>query len=238
MIHALFESLAYAVGFAVYRWRRNRRGDALPDPRRWTVIAAAAVGAVVGSKVLFWIEDPLRTAASWRDPAYLIGGKTIVGGLIGGLIAVEAVKWLVGERRSTGDLFAVPLCVGIAVGRIGRWLAGPGDQTWGRPTAGLLGVDGGDGVPRHCLPLYEIAFVAALGVVLARFERRGPRSGDVFGAFMAGYFAFRLGIEWLKDAPRFAGLSAIQWASAATLVYYAALWQRRARAGRALSTSA
>jgi len=41
----------------------------------------------------------------------LLGGKTIVGGLIGGLIGVELVKLAMGIRRSTGDLYAPALAV-------------------------------------------------------------------------------------------------------------------------------
>jgi phosphatidylglycerol---prolipoprotein diacylglyceryl transferase len=221
MAHTLFEALAYTVGFIVYRILRARAGDPIPEANRWTVIAAAAVGAVVGSKLLYWIEDPQLVAAHWREPEFLMGGKTIVGGLIGGLIAVELSKLFIGERRSTGDLFAVPLCVGIAVGRIGCYLAGPADHTWGRPTTSLFAVDGGDGVPRYCLPAYEIAFLLGLAAVLVRVSPRLTRSGDAFRLFMIGYMVFRLAAEALKDDVTFAGLTSIQWACMATLVYYA-----------------
>jgi len=220
MAHTVAEALAYTIGFLVYRFLRARRGDAVPEATRWTVIAAAAVGAVIGSKLLYWAEDPQAIAAHWREPVYLMGGKTIVGGLIGGLIAVEIVKRFVGERRSTGDLFAIPLSVGIAIGRVGCFIAGPADHTWGRATTSILGVDGGDGVARYCLPAYEIVFVMALAVVLARMSPRSTRSGDVFRAFMIGYMFFRLAIESLKDDVTFVGLTSIQWACIATLVYY------------------
>jgi phosphatidylglycerol---prolipoprotein diacylglyceryl transferase len=47
--HWFFEALAYIVSFRVYLLRRRRSGDAIPDADRWWVIAAAAVGAMVGS---------------------------------------------------------------------------------------------------------------------------------------------------------------------------------------------
>jgi len=111
--HWVFETLAYAVAFRVYLYLRRGRGDVLDDSRRWWVIAAAAVGAVLGSKMLYWFEDPRLTLAHWNDPAALLGGKTIVGALIGGLLAVEWTKKRIGVSRRTGDLFAVPLCAGI-----------------------------------------------------------------------------------------------------------------------------
>ncbi len=110
--HLVFETLAYSVGFAIFRWLR-RNGDPVPREVRWTVIAAAALGAVIGSKVLYWLEDPLLTFRYWHDPQALLGGKTIVGGLIGGLMAVEYAKRKIGFAGRTGDLFAVPLCVAM-----------------------------------------------------------------------------------------------------------------------------
>src|SRR5258705_11520632 len=141
--HALFEALAYTIGFIVYRMLRARAGDPVSESNRWTVIAAAAVGAVIGGKLLYWIEDPLLIAAHWREPEFLMGGKTIVGGLIGGLIAVELSKLFIGRRRSEARLRSVPARAGIAVGRIGCYPAGPARPSPGPPTTRLLGAGRG-----------------------------------------------------------------------------------------------
>jgi prolipoprotein diacylglyceryltransferase len=117
--HLVFETLAYFAAFRVYLWLRKRRGDAIEDGERWWVIAGAAVGAVLGSKLLYWFEDPRLTLANWNAPSFLMSGKTIVGALIGGLIAVEWTKRRIGVVQRTGDLFAIPLCIGIAIGRMG-----------------------------------------------------------------------------------------------------------------------
>ena len=97
-----------------------------------------------------------------HDPAYFVGGKTIVGGLLGGWIAVEITKRIRGIHSRTGDLFAVPLCIGIAVGRIGCLLAGLADDTYGTPTSLPWAINFGDGIPRHPTQLYEILFLLAL----------------------------------------------------------------------------
>src|SRR5580658_5586007 len=136
--HSLFETLAYAAGYATFRWMRSRRGDPIGEPQRWTVLAAAAVGALAGSRLLGIAEQWPTVLAAWRSGQTLRllvvpGGKTIVGGLLGGWLAVEMVKKLTGIRRRTGDLFALPLCVGIAVGRIGCFIAGLADDTYGKP---------------------------------------------------------------------------------------------------------
>jgi phosphatidylglycerol:prolipoprotein diacylglycerol transferase len=225
--HLIFETAAYAIAFRVYLWQRKRQGDALDDSNRWWMIAAAAMGAVVGSKVLYWFEDPALTLAHWREPAYLMGGKTIVGALIGGLFAVELAKRQLRITRRTGDLFAVPLCVGIAIGRIGCFLTGLDDHTTGVATGLPWGVNFGDGIARHPTQLYEVLFALALGVFLWRRMQRPFVAGDIFKMFMVAYFAFRLACDFLKPEVRvFIGLSSIQWACVGMLGYYSRDWAR------------
>jgi len=175
----VFETLGYAGGYEVYRRARARAGDRLNDHKRWVVIAAAAVGALIGSRVLGLLEEAPRRGLSWHD-FLLPGGKTIVGGLLGGWLAVELAKWAAGIRSRTGDLFAVPLCIGIAIGRIGCFLAGLADDTYGTPTSLPWGVDFGDGVRRHPTQVYEFVLLAVLGAVLWWLGRRPHRQGALF----------------------------------------------------------
>lgn len=236
--HAVFETLAYFIGFRLYLLLRRRQGDVISDGTRWSVIAAAIGGAALGSKLLFWLEDPAQTWQHLADPTFLLAGKTIVGGLAGGLIGVELTKLALGVRESTGDLFAAPLAIGAAIGRIGCFLTGLSDQTYGIATTLPWGVDFGDGVRRHPTQIYEALFLAALGVVLWRMTSRPHTNGSLFKAFMVGYLGFRLVIDFLKPEARFGGLSSIQWAALAVLVYYAAgamtAWRKSFPAGSRL----
>jgi phosphatidylglycerol---prolipoprotein diacylglyceryl transferase len=219
--HLFFETLAYAAAFRVYLWLRRRNGDALPDANRWWVICAAIGGALAGSKILYWLEDPRLTLANLDNPAFLLGGKTIVGALIGGLIAVELMKKFLGITRRTGDLFALPLCVGICIGRIGCFLTGLKDHTFGTATSLPWGVNFGDGVARHPTQLYEIIFAAVLGAFLWTRSNREHREGDIFKMFMVAYFSFRLACDFLKpDVRVFMKLTSIQWACVVMLFYY------------------
>jgi phosphatidylglycerol:prolipoprotein diacylglycerol transferase len=131
--HWIFESLAYTAGFYLYRRHRRARGDVIERRARWCVIAAAVIGGLAGGRILAAFEDPSVLAAAWAQPQVFLAGKTIVGGLIGGLIAVEWVKRLLGVRVATGDLLALPLALGIAIGRIGCFLSGLEDQSYGFP---------------------------------------------------------------------------------------------------------
>jgi prolipoprotein diacylglyceryltransferase len=219
--HYVFDLLAYSGGFRLFLLERRRLGDTIDTRARWSVVAAAILGAAIGSKVFFWLEDPRETLAHWHDLAFLLGGKTIVGGLIGGLVAVELEKRWAGLTRRTGDLFAMPLAAGIAIGRIGCLLSGLSDRTFGTPTHLPWGVDFGDGVPRHPTQLYESIVMAAAAIVLGRLARRPHREGDVFKLFMTTYFALRLAVDFLKPEPAILfGLTSLQWASVAVLLYY------------------
>ena len=219
--HTLFDVLAYAIGFRLFLLQRRRFGDTIDAHARWSVVAAAILAAAIGSKVFFWLVDPAETLAHWNDPRFLLGGKTIVGGLIGGLVGVELEKRWSGITRRTGDLFAMPLAVGIAIGRIGCFFSGLPDRTYGTPSSLPWAVDFGDGIPRHPTQLYEALFMAVAAVVLARLTRLPHREGDVFKLFMVLYFALRLAVDALKPEVRvLLGLSSLQWASVAVLVYY------------------
>ena len=227
--HALFEVAAFAVGAWVYG--RGRRSDVLPEQTRGWIIGGAALGALAGSRALAVLEHPgvLDGAGPLRVLLVLYATKTVVGGLLGGLVGVEAVKAMLGERRRSGDAFVYPLAAAIAIGRIGCHLAGPADGTAGLPTPSPWGIDQGDGVPRHPMALAEIGVVLLLGVGLAWRERLCPlRPGVRFALFMSGYLAWRLGAEFLKPVVPFAlGLSAIQWACVFGLLHYLRLFAGR-----------
>ena len=218
--HFVFESLAYFVGYRVYLKQRKRSGDHLSTRDRMWIVAAAIGGAAIGSKLLYWLSDPALTLRKWNDLFYLMAGKTIVGGLIGGLIAVEAIKRRQGITRRTGDLFAIALCVGTAIGRVGCFLSGLSDDTYGIETGLPWGIDFGDGLRRHPVQLYEIVWLCLLAIFLGRFSRKPYREGGLFKGFMVGYFGFRLAIDFLKPGVAFAGLTSIQWACVIMLLYY------------------
>ena len=212
--HVVFELLGYVTAVGLVVWQRSRVGDTLRRDQRVMVAAAALIGSVAGSWLLAWPS-----------------GKTVVGGLIGGLVAVEWIKRRIGVTVRTGDLFVFPACVGMAIGRIGCFLSGLSDNTYGVATTWVLGVDFGDGVRRHPTQLYDMAFLALLAGVLWALRHRFTRPGGLFRAFMVAYFTWRLGVDFLKPEPRIlAGLSVIQWAAVAMLAYYAhSAWVARGK---------
>jgi prolipoprotein diacylglyceryltransferase len=224
LVHTLFEAAAYAVGFRLFlRERRRTALPALADRESSLAIGVGAIlGAALGAKIAYWLYDPAYAFSGFPDWKHLLGGKSIIGALLGGLAGVETAKKLDGVHGSTGDAFVRPLMLGMAIGRIGCFLSGLDDHTAGNPTSLPWGVDFGDGVPRHPTQLYEVAFLASWAALLAWRGDRLSRPGDRFRAFMAGYLLYRLCVESIRPIPLhyFGILSGLQLLCVAGLLYY------------------
>jgi prolipoprotein diacylglyceryltransferase len=218
--HLIFESLAYFIGFRIYLYTRNK--ERIPLDKAIWVVVGATLGAAIGSKVLYWFEDPVKTIENWNNLIYLADGKTIVGGLLGGLIGVETAKKWIGWTRSTGDDFVFPLAVGMMIGRIGCFLTGLDDHTYGIATTWITGIDFGDGVKRHPTQLYEIIFLLFLVIALLMVKRKQVGwEGLLFQLFMLSYLIFRLLIDFIKPTPHpYWIFNNIQLASLLGIIYY------------------
>lgn len=222
-IHSAFAWVGMSLG--AWLWRRSQRqspgGGALARGN-FEVLIGLLAGAALGNKAVFLAERPDLALAIWQGQS-LWPGQSIVGGLLGGLLGVELAKKLTGQTRSTGDAMVWPIAAGLAVGRIGCFLAGLLDDTYGLPTARPWGVDFGDGIPRHPTQLYEIAAVLLLaGLLELARTRLGAVPGLRFKLFLSGYLLWRLGVESLKPVPVVwpLGLSGIQWTCALALLAY------------------
>jgi len=214
--HIVLEGLGYFIGARVYFLLRRRSPQAaLPLEKNLWLLVGCVFGAWLGSKALAWAESPAFYWSLRHDPRALLGGKTIVGGLLGGWAGVELAKRFLRLQRSTGDLFVYPLAIGTAIGRVGCFLTGLPDRTYGIATTLPWGVDFGDGVRRHPTQLYESIFVLLLAFTLwLTTRRRALPAGVLFRLYLAAYLGFRFCIEFLK--PReflLPHLSAIQLAS-------------------------
>ncbi|MDC8002952.1 prolipoprotein diacylglyceryl transferase [Aureisphaera galaxeae] len=220
-VHLILEYLAFLIAFRYYVYLRKNSNDPISYTNRLSIILGAIFGALVGSRVVGWLEYPFIDFSEnvWL---VLLNTKTIMGGLFGGLLGVEIAKKIIGETQSSGDLFTFPIILGIFIGRIGCFLSGTNEFTYGTVTNSFLGMDLGDGLLRHPLALYELLFLAFLFVFLKRIQAKVPlKSGKIFAFFMIAYFAFRFFIEFLKPNEfLLLGLSSIQYLCIVCLIYY------------------
>ena len=231
-VHLLCEMLAYTLGYRLYAQLRATAADPINDAHRQWIFVAAAAGALLGSRLLGLLEHPNLLAHPPGGWLYYFTNKTIVGGFLGGLIGVELMKKRLAITASSGDLMVFPLLLGLSIGRLGCHLSGLTDGTFGQPSALPWAIDFGDGVARHPTNLYEIVFLSLLGLALWAAGRRWPLpNGRRFEVFLASYLLFRLLAEFIKPtlAPPGWGLTAIQWACVAGLVYYIWGWSRARR---------
>lgn len=217
--HPVFESLGYAAALRLLLWQV--KADTISFTQRSAVMVGGMVGALAGAKGLVLLQHLDLLWAHWQQwLLLLLQGKTVVGALLGGLLGVEATKRWLGFTQSTGDAFVYPLLVGTAIGRIGCFLTGLSDRTYGSATTLPWGVDFGDGITRHPTQLYEIVFLVLLAGIIWLRSHYPYRSGALFQLYFAAYLGFRFLIDFLKpDFHPFLGLSAIQIACLLGLLY-------------------
>ena len=220
-IHLILEYLAFFSAFRYYIYLRKRSVDTISSNNRLSIIIGAIFGALLLSRIIAFLENPtLNYEQGWIS---LLNNKTIMGGLFGGLLGVELAKKIIGEKQSSGDLFTLPIIVGIAIGRLGCFLAGIKEFTYGKETTLFFGMDLGDGISRHPIALYEILFLGLLFLLIRSLQKsKNPwRSGSLFKLFMVSYFFFRFLIEFLKPNSFFIlALSSIQYLCLICLFYY------------------
>ncbi|MFN7100681.1 MAG: prolipoprotein diacylglyceryl transferase family protein, partial [Flavobacterium sp.] len=96
------------------------------------------------------------------------------------------------------DLFVFPIILGIFIGRIGCFLSGINEFTYGKVTTFFWGMDLGDHLKRHPIVLYELVFLVFLFLFLWKLKQLNIKNGLLFQYFMISYFGFRFLIEFLK----------------------------------------
>jgi prolipoprotein diacylglyceryltransferase len=194
---------------------------ALPWSRRWLLTLAAFVGGAFGAKMPFALsgENWFRLSAWFSD------GKTIITGLIGAYVAVEAVKLLLGIRVKTGDTYAVPLALALAVGRWGCFFNG---CCYGTPTRLPWGVAfdvDGQAVVCHPTQIYESLFHLTMAGVLLLLTRTNALPNQRLKLYLIAYGMYRFLTEFIRPEPAWLlGLTFYQWAALSLAVGLAIQW--------------
>ncbi len=220
LLYALFMLLALLVFVLARHWLPRHAAVArLPGRQRFALALAAFIGGSLGSKLPFL----LGSAGSWYTPtAWAADGKTITTALVSAYLAVEVVKWALGIRVKTGDSFALPLALALAVGRWGCFFNGccagvASDLPWA--------VDFGDGVPRHPTQVYESVFHLAMAGVLGVLLLRGWCRHLRLQMYLVCYGGYRFGTEFIRpEPPWWLGLTFYQWVALLLVVGLVGQW--------------
>jgi phosphatidylglycerol---prolipoprotein diacylglyceryl transferase len=212
-----------AIAFSAWYWLSKSKRD----PSLLLVYIGALGGAFLGAKLAYLFAEGWRDWPTEQRWLRLASGKSVVGGLLGGYGGVELMKWLLQYRKSTGDLFAMIVPLGIALGRVGCWLQG---CCLGKPTnISWLAIRDRQGVARWPASQMELLFQLVMFGVLLLLKDRREWLGRLFFFYLFCYGIFRFFHEFLRDTPEmFYGLSGYQWLSALMAVIGAVmLWRRR-----------
>jgi len=205
-----FLMLACVVGTEVVVREARRSGE---PPRRALLVAVTAIVAgLLGARLgHFAFVAPERLA---RDPFAFLriweGGMVFYGGFLGGLAVVVGICRVKGwSLLRYGDLFAAPILVGLAIGRVGCLSNG---CCYGRPIDWGTGVEwpwgvtflAGEvptalrGVPLHPTQAYAALNAVALLLLVGWWRRVQRFDGQVFGALLIAYGVTRSVLELFR----------------------------------------
>jgi phosphatidylglycerol---prolipoprotein diacylglyceryl transferase len=208
-----------------------------------TMVFAAAIGGLVGARLLFIVEEWPNFLAAPMNYIFTGAGFTWYGGFLGGVAAVSwvirknRIPWLVGA-----DIAAPALALAYGVGRIGCHVAGDGD--WGAITDVPWGVaytnaivgwaDPNTGIPYppgtrvHPTPIYEFIEGVIVFGILWSLRKRGYAPGTMAWLYLILGGLARFIVEFWRINPVLGfGLSEAQWFSLALIALGAFLLATR-----------
>jgi phosphatidylglycerol:prolipoprotein diacylglycerol transferase len=202
MLSAALYAAGYSTGLAAFWAMARRRRMATEGTLR--IMAVGLIGGLVAGNIAQWVFT-------------FSPGKSILGAVAGGYLAVILYKRQIRITRPTGDLFAVALCAGEAVGRWGCYFGG---CCYGKPTSGLLAV-WQHNEWRHPTQLYLSASCLLILACLLRYNRIRPPENSLLYLHGFLYSGARFGIEFLREGPRLvAGLTTAQLACTLGFVFF------------------
>jgi phosphatidylglycerol:prolipoprotein diacylglycerol transferase len=221
--HDTFTVLAIAVGLAMY-YRELRRRGMLSQTIVW-ISLAAILGAAFGARLITAWEHPAYYATAFADEPLTVAiehsGKSLLGAVAGGYLAIYLAKRAFGYTRSTGDCYVLAIPVATAIGRVGCFLSElplgtPTTLPWGisvpPAAAAQFAVCPYCGGPMHPSMVYEILFNLAAAAVIARWRDRVSVPGDALKAYLLAAGIFRFLVEFVRgNPPQALGLSGPQW---------------------------
>ena len=174
---------AYALAAFVFWQAAKRRGMATEGIAR--IATAGLVGGLAGANLVQLLATSFP-------------GKTIEGGIVGGWLAVIWVKRRLGITRPSGDLFALAIPAGEAIGRIACFVGG---CCYGK-AAGVAWAVHDHGAWRHPAQLYlSVAAAACFAALLAIERMRFLPENGLFYLGGALFCVDRFIVEFFREGP-------------------------------------
>lgn len=194
--YSVFMVLAFVAGFICFKLTADKI-DKKMSSYRSLIIIYALLGGVIGAKLPILIYNFDLLFKYPKNINLLISGKTIIGALIGGILAVYILKRCLNINIKTGNDIAAPAALGMAIGRLGCFFGG---CCYGIEAPRILGIDFGDGIFRYPTQLYEFVFDLAIFAFLLYLKRtKALRPGALFRYLVNSYMIFRFFIEFIRE---------------------------------------
>lgn len=220
--HDVFTLLALAVGFGIYYADLRRRGWL--EPAIVWISLAAVIGAALGARLITaWEHLEYYSSLDGVPLTWAIehSGKSLIGALAGGYLAIALTKRAFRYTRSTGDAYVLAIPVATVIGRIGCLLSElplgtPTELPWGvtvsAEAAAAFARCPGCTLPMHPSMLYEIGFNLVAIAVILRWRDLVPVPGDALKIYLLAAGVFRFLVEFVRgNEVQALGLTGPQW---------------------------
>ncbi len=196
--YSFFVLLGLLVGILWFYFSITRKGK-LKAGKSYLIVISALIGGLIGSKILVFFENfGVLVNHPENFKYFLLTGKSIVGGLIGGYLGIRIIKKIKKmDNFRCGNDIAPAVALGMAIGRIGCFLTG---CCYGIETNLPIGINFGDGVYRIPTQLIESVFCFILFLYLL-YKQRNDKNllpGILFKQLVLYYFVFRFLIEFIR----------------------------------------
>jgi len=207
-LHTYGLFIATGVLLAIALAARGARREGVDPQKMLDLGFYLLVASIIGSRLLFvlifyrdYLPRPWSIFKLWE------GGLVFYGGFA---LALPIGIWYLRRHDlplwRTADLWAAPLSLGHALGRIGCFAAG---CCYGRPTSLPWGITFSDpqslailGVPLHPVQLYEAFSNFLLFLFLSLFGRFRRFEGQIFWLYVLLYSAIRFLVEFYRGDAR------------------------------------
>ncbi|MEI6044564.1 MAG: prolipoprotein diacylglyceryl transferase family protein [Chloroflexota bacterium] len=219
--HDFFTVLGLLIGLALYYYELHRRE--MQSYQIFLISVAAIFGGGLGCRLITaWEHLPYYTSQGDVPFTYLIAhsGKSIIGGIAGGYLAIKLSKKALHYNISTGDCYAAAIPLAMAIGRVGCFLS---ELPLGKPTDLPWGIAASESAAQHftscpfCLQkqhptmIYEIIFHLLAFFLILRYRHLVKVQGDTLKIYLLVAAIFRFLVEFVRANPmQFAGLTGPQ----------------------------
>ena len=218
LAYSLFMLIALIV-FLVTRRLQPHQSTQLPPTQRRALGLAAFIGGMIGARIGYIMAnfEAMTVHFDW-----LADGKTVLTGIALAYLSVEVTKLVLGIRVKTGDDYALPLALALAVGRWGCFVNG---CCFGTPTTLPWAVVFHDGIPRHPTQIYESFFHFFMAAVLLFLACKQMLPTHRLQLYLIAYCLYRFLTEFIRPEPAWLlDLTFYQWAALAFAGALAGQW--------------